>query len=279
MISFIEKAKSLLKPLPDFSALNLLEIFIIAFLIYKILILIKNSHAFSVLKGLFVIFIFTALAWLLHLDSILWIMEKVSGVAVLALVVIFQPELRKGLESLGNQAVVPKIVNFDSESMTASTAKEISKASFEMAKVKTGALIVIEQSEDLSKYIETGIRIDGNVTAALLINIFEKNTPLHDGAVIIKENKVLAATCYLPLSDDETISKDLGTRHRAAIGMSAATDSVVIVVSEETGHVSLAKNGVLTRIISQDHLNIFLGDLVKANGKKKANEETANEQN
>lgn len=278
MISFIEKAKSLLKPLPDFSVLNLLEIFIIAFLIYKILILIKNSHAFSVLKGLFVIFIFTALAYLLHLDTILWIMEKVSGVAVLALVVIFQPELRKGLESLGNQAVVPKIVNFDSESMTASTAKEISKASFEMARVKTGALIVIEQSEDLSKYIETGIRIDGNVTAALLINIFEKNTPLHDGAVIIKGNKVLAATCYLPLSDDETISKDLGTRHRAAIGMSAATDSVIIVVSEETGHVSLAKNGVLTRIISQDHLNIFLGDLVKANGKKKVNEETTNEQ-
>lgn len=278
MISFFEKAKSLLKPLPDFSVLNLLEIFIIAFLIYKILILIKNSHAFSVLKGLFVIFIFTALAYLLHLDTILWIMEKVSGVAVLALVVIFQPELRKGLESLGNQAVVPKIVNFDSESMTASTAKEISKASFEMARVKTGALIVIEQSEDLSKYIETGIRIDGNVTAALLINIFEKNTPLHDGAVIIKGNKVLAATCYLPLSDDETISKDLGTRHRAAIGMSAATDSVIIVVSEETGHVSLAKNGVLTRIISQDHLNIFLGDLVKANGKKKVNEETTNEQ-
>lgn len=276
MDMFFENARRLLKPLPEFSVLNIIEIFIITFLIYKILILLKNSHAFSVLRGIFVIFLFTVFAWVLHLDSILWIMEKVSGVAVLALVVIFQPELRKGLESLGNQAVVPKIMSFDTGSMTAETAREIARASFEMSKVKTGALIVIEQSEDLSSYVDTGIRIDGIASAALLINIFEKNTPLHDGAVIIRGNKVVSATCYLPLSDDDTISKDLGTRHRAAIGMSAVTDSVVIVVSEETGHVSLARDGVLTRVISQDHMNIFLGDLMNGNGKKKNTEEVEN---
>lgn len=273
---YIEKLKALLKPLPEFTFLNFIEIFIIAFLVYKILILLKNSHAFSVLKGIIVIIFFTALAWILHLENILWILEKISGGAVLALIVIFQPELRKGLENIGNQAVVPKIVSFNSVSMTQETAKEIAKAAFEMSKVKTGALIVIEQSEDLKAYIDTGIRIDGVVSSALLINIFEKNTPLHDGAVIIKGNTIVSATCYLPLSDDETISKDLGTRHRAAIGMSSATDSVVVVVSEETGHVSLAKNGILTRVISQDHMNIFLGDLVKNNGKKKSNEEAVN---
>ena len=279
MAAFFEKLKSLFKPLPDFTLVNVIEIIIIAFLIYKILILLKNSHAVSVLKGLIVIFFFTVFAWAFHLDSILWILEKISGFAVLALVVIFQPELRKGLENLGkslaNQSMVSKIVTFDTESMTENTAKEISKASFAMSKVKTGALIVVAQSEDLDSYIETGIRIDGVLTSALLINIFEKNTPLHDGAVIVKGNKVIAATCYLPLSDDETISKDLGTRHRAAIGMSSATDSVVIVVSEETGHVSLARNGVLTRVISQDHLNIFLTDITGGNGKKKTNEEAA----
>lgn len=276
MSSFFENMKSLFKFLPDFSVLNLIEIFIIAFLVYKTLILLKNCHAFSVVKGIIVIVVFAFLAWILHLDSILFIIEKMSAVAVLAIVVIFQPELRKALESLGNQAMVPKIVNFETEAMNPETIKEIAQASFEMAKVKTGALIVLEQSEALNSYIDTGIRIDGLVTAALLINIFEKNTPLHDGAVIIKGNKVLAATCYLPLSDDDTISKDLGTRHRAAIGMSSATDSVVIVVSEETGHVSLAKGGVLTRVISQDHLNIFLNDLAEATRKKKSNEETAN---
>jgi len=130
-----------------------------------------------------------------------------------------------------------------------------------MAKVKTGALIVIEHTEELSDYVNTGIRIDGIVTAALLINIFEKNTPLHDGAVIIKGNTVIAATCYLPLSDNESISKDLGTRHRAAIGMSEATDATIIVVSEETGHISIAKDGVLSRVMSYDHLTSSLKDL------------------
>jgi len=264
MSNIINSVKGWFSLLPEFTLSNLLEVLIIAFVIYEILMLIRNSHAFSLLKGIGVIFVFTLLAAFLRLDNILFILQKISTVAVIALVVIFQPELRKGLETLGKQSFVSKFVSFESKDtsgMTEKTCKEISKAVFEMAKVKTGALIVIEHNEDLTDYVNTGIRINGIVTSALLINIFEKNTPLHDGAVIIKGNTVVAATCYLPLSDNDSISKDLGTRHRAAIGMSEATDTTVIVVSEETGHITLAKDGELTKVVSYDQLISSLKNL------------------
>jgi len=258
MNTIIKQIQSWFSLLPDFTFTNFLEVLIIAFVIYEILLLVRTSHAIPLIKGIVVILLFTLLATVLHMDNILWIIQNISTVAVIALVVIFQPELRKGLETLGKQNFVSKLVSFESKDtigMSDHTCIEISKAVFEMAKVKTGALIVIQHIENLQSYINTGIRIDGIVSAALLINIFEKNTPLHDGAVVIKGDKVIAATCYLPLSENDTISKDLGTRHRAAIGMSEATDSTILVVSEETGYISMANDGKLTRIMNYEQLN------------------------
>ena len=192
---------------------------------------------------------FAVAAAIFHWDTILWILGKTGGIAVTALVIIFQPELRKALEQLGSRNLISELFSFDdnkeSQGFSERTVNEIVKATFEMAKVKTGALMVIER---------TGIEINGLVSSQLLINIFEHNTPLHDGAVVIRGNRVTAATCYLPLSDNMTISKDLGTRHRAAVGISEITDSLTVVVSEETGRVSVVEKGGLRRISTADDL-------------------------
>ena len=182
--------------------------------------------------------------------------------AVTALLVIFQPELRKALEQLGSRNILSNILSFDdgkdSQAFSDKTINELVRATFEMAKVKTGALMVIERGSSLKEIERTGIEINGLVTSQLLINIFEHNTPLHDGAVVIRGNRITAATCYLPLSDNMTISKDLGTRHRAAVGVSEVTDSVTIVVSEETGRVSVAEEGTLTKIADAEGLKKIL---------------------
>ena len=179
-----------------------------------------------------------------------------------ALLVIFQPELRKALEQLGSRNILSNILSFDdgkdSQAFSDKTINELVRATFEMAKVKTGALMVIERGSSLKEIERTGIEINGLVTSQLLINIFEHNTPLHDGAVVIRGNRITAATCYLPLSDNMTISKDLGTRHRAAVGVSEVTDSVTIVVSEETGRVSVAEEGTLTKIADAEGLKKIL---------------------
>lgn len=235
--------------LPRITLTNVFEIFIIAFLVYEILYWIMNTRAWTLLKGLLVIGLFALMAALLHLNTILWILEKTTTIAVTALVIIFQPELRKALEQLGSQNLISGILAFDDgkeeAAFTERIANEIVKATFEMAKVKTGALMVLERNMPLKEIERTGIEINGLVSSQLLINIFEHNTPLHDGAVVIRGNRVTAATCYLPLSDNMMISKDLGTRHRAAVGISEVTDSLTIVVSEETGRVSLAEHGNL----------------------------------
>lgn len=189
-------------------------------------------------------------------------MEKTGTIAVTALIIIFQPELRRALEQLGSKNLISDILLFDdekdSQEFTERTANEIVKATFEMAKVKTGALIVIERDVSLKEIERTGIEINGTVSSQLLINIFEHNTPLHDGAVIIRGNRVTAATCYLPLSDNMMISKDLGTRHRAAVGISEITDSITVVVSEETGRVSVVEGGILRRLSDAESLRKVL---------------------
>lgn len=261
--------KGWLSLLPQFTFKNFAEVLILAFIIYEFLLLIQKSHAWTLLKGIIVILLFTFFAFIFKMDVILWILEKVSAVAVIAGIVIFQPELRDALERLGKQPIVPKMIMTDEENgIDRNTISEISKAAFTMGRVKTGALMVIEKKDDLQSWIDTGIKIDGEVTAALLINIFEKNTPLHDGAVIIRGTKVTAATCLLPLSDNMSISKDLGTRHRAAIGMSEKNDSYTVVVSEETGNVSLAKDGILYRMNDYDMLMKELSVLVASSGNK-----------
>ena len=248
---------------PKITKTNVLEIVILAFVIYEIMVWIKNTRAWTLLKGIVVILVFAVMAWILKLYTILWILEKTALIATTAIVIIFQPELRKALEQLGSKNLISGIFSFEGNrpsdsAFTEKTISELVRASVELAKAKTGALMVIEREVSLKDIERTGIEIDGVVTSQLLINIFEHNTPLHDGAIIIRGNRVTSATCYLPLSDNLSISKDLGTRHRAALGISESTDSLTVVVSEETGRVSLAERGSLRRINSPEELKFAI---------------------
>ena len=235
------------------------EILIIAVLLYYTLVWMKTTRAWILLKGLIVILVFLLLAYFFRMTTILWMAQNVLGFAVTALIVVLQPELRKALEELGKKNIISSVLPFDNshrvnEEFSVKTINEITKACVEMGKVRTGALIVIEQKVSLRDYERTGIDVDGIVTSQLLINIFEHNTPLHDGAVIIQGNRVVSATCYLPLSDNLGLSKELGTRHRAGVGISEITDSLTIIVSEETGKISVAYEGELERNLDADSL-------------------------
>lgn len=246
--------------MPSIRWVDIVEILLIAFLMYHILVWVKNTRAWSLLKGIIVIAVFILIAAYFQMNTILWIVQNAFGVAVTAVVVILQPELRKALEELGQKNIISSIIPFETYRTSEEgrfsdkTINEITKACVEMGKVKTGALIVIEQNQSLTEYERTGIDVDGIVTSQLLINIFEKNTPLHDGAVIVRGNRITSATCYLPLSDNMALSKDLGTRHRAGVGISEATDSMTVIVSEETGKISVAYKGELERSLDGDRL-------------------------
>ena len=270
---------------------SIIEIAIIAALVYKMLEWIMDSRAWTLLKGILFIFGFFIIAYAFNLSTILWLLERISYIAVTALLIIFQPELRRALEQLGSRNMLKSFLPVDAggvkTQVSEETRKELVRACFEMGRQKTGALIVIERESPLREIEQTGIRVDAVVTSQLLINIFEHNTPLHDGAVVIRDDRVSAATCYLPLSDNMSISKALGTRHRAALGVSEATDSVTLVVSEETGHVSVALNGTLTRMKTPEELTRLLDSQFRVEketgnrwnflkGRKK-NEETAGE--
>lgn len=244
--------------MPNMRWTDFLEIFIIAFLVYHILVWARNTRLWSLLKGIIVILVFILIAALFNMTTILWIVERAFGIAFTAMVVILQPELRKALEELGRKKFFANILALGDPKtegrFSDKTLNEITRACVEMAKVRTGALIVIEQSHPLTEYERTGIDVDAVVTSQLLINIFEHNTPLHDGAVIIRGDRITSATCYLPLSDNMGIGKELGTRHRAGVGVSEATDSLTIIVSEETGKISVAYEGELERAVDSDRL-------------------------
>jgi diadenylate cyclase len=269
MPDVLAKATSWLSLLPRISLRNIWEIIIISVLVYEILVWIKNTRAWNLLKGLLVILGFYIIAAVLQLSTILWILRNFTTIAVTALLVVFQPELRKALEQLGSRNFLSDILSFDDGKdnlgFNDKTVNELTRAAFEMAKVKTGALIVIERGSSLKKIERTGIEINGLVTSQLLINIFEHNTPLHDGAVVVRGNRIAAATCYLPLSDNMTISKDLGTRHRAAVGVSETSDSLTIVVSEETGRVSVASGGTLIKVSNAEGLKEILSGAKEEN--------------
>ena len=242
---------------------DLLDIIILSFLLYEIMVWIKKTRAWVLLKGFAVLLVFIFVAWAFRLNTILWLGKNIFSLGITALVMVFQPELRKALEQLGRQNIISSVFSFDSAKESEArfsdkTVNELIKAVFEMAKVKTGALIVIEKKTPLNEYERTGITLDSVITSQLLINIFEKNTPLHDGAVIIRGDRIVSATCYLPLSDNLFLSKELGTRHRAAVGISEVTDSLTIVVSEETGAVSVAMEGDIKRNLNQDDLRAQL---------------------
>ena len=236
---------------PKIQVTDVVEIIIIAFLVYQLMVWIKHTKAWMLLRGIIVLLVFILLAAIFKMHTILWIATNSISVLATAAVVVFQPELRRALERLGQKdfwiAVVPFERSKESGRFDDKTIDALVTACYEMGKVKTGEIM-------LTEYQNTGIELDCLVSSQVLINIFEHNTPLHDGAVIVRGNRIVSATCYLPLSDNMGLSKELGTRHRAAVGMSEVSDALVITVSEETGYVSIAMGGHLTRNVKPEFL-------------------------
>ena len=255
--------------MPSFKVLDIIEILIIAFLIYHLINWIKRTRAWYLVKGLAVLLIVWFFATIFEFSAILWIFRNAISVGILAIFIIFQPELRRALEQLGQRQFVGFFGSKNNtERFSDETKEEIAEAVWAMAKVKTDALIVIEENVSLEEYEKTGISLDANVTAALLVNIFEHNTPLHDGAVIIRGNRAVAATCILPVSENMRLSKELGTRHRAGVGVSESSDCLTIIVSEETGKVALAKRGQLIRDVSE---SLLLSKMTESQNKTAGN--------
>ncbi len=254
--------------LPRIQIIDIVEILIIAVLLYFFMNWIKSTRAYNLLKGMLVVLAFFLLASLFQMTTILWLTRSVASIALMALVIIFQPELRKALEKLGQRSLLSSLIPFDIRSdsdvyYSDQTINEVVRAAGEMSGTRTGALIVMEQGVNLEEYIATGILLDAAVSSQLLVNIFEHNTPLHDGAVIIRGDRVVSATSYLPLSDSESISKKFGTRHRAGVGVSEVSDSFTIIVSEETGRISGAYGGKLLTGLSISELRERLYELQK----------------
>ncbi|GFP08334.1 diadenylate cyclase CdaA [Lactobacillus helveticus] len=245
-----------------------IDILIIWYLVYRLIMLIRGTKAVQLAKGIVFIFIVRIIAGLLQLRAVTYIVDQIVSWAVIGIIVIFQPEIRRGLERLGRTP----IFSGRGESVHAKSVKmvqELDKAIQYMSKRRIGALITIQQDTGLDDYIETGIKLDADITGELLINIFIPNTPLHDGAVIINNDRIAVAAAYLPLSDSSMIPKRLGTRHRAAVGISEVTDAVTIVVSEETGGVTITKNGrFLLDLTREEYLKYLNAQLVPKEEKK-----------
>ena len=276
-MQWIETASEYLKNIKTYAntidLYDVAEILIIAFLLYSILAWMKTTRSWRVLRGLVVICIFLLAVDLMQMTTIIWMTRNVLGFAVTAIIVAMQPELRQALEQLGEKNFLPSFSNSSrkvEETFSEKTVSEIVKACVEMGRAKTGALIVVERKESLKDYERTGIEVDGLVTSQLLINIFEHNTPLHDGAVIVRGNRVTYATCYLPLSDNLDLSKELGTRHRAGVGVSETTDSMTLIVSEETGGISMAYEGELQRHLGAEELREKMRQIMDLNGEEDA---------
>ena len=237
--------------------LDFVDIGVVAYFLYKIYTMLKNTRAAALVKGLIVLaFIMLVSKWL-NLHVINWLLEKAMTMVLVALPIVFQPELRRALEQIGRGRLFRKAQEIDEDELNDMIDAVASAASI-MARRKVGALIVFERAIGLEERIETGVKIDGLVTDSLLLNIFEKNTPLHDGAVIIRGNRIVAASCLLPLTEQRNLSQELGTRHRAAIGLSEQSDALVLVVSEETGTISIARNGEIFRYLQADDVKDML---------------------
>lgn len=257
-LSVIEKYLYWLS-IPQMSITDILDILIVSVLIYEIARWIKNTRAWTLLKGIMLLVFVAMAAYVFQLHTISWLINNTMGVGVTAAIIVFQPELRNALEQLGRKNPIVNLFSSDESrdekiGYTDRIIQEIVRATIEMSKVKTGALIVLEREVPLGEYERTGIPVDAKMSSQLLINIFEHNTPLHDGAVIVRSNRIVSATCYLPLSDSLEIGKELGTRHRAAVGISEVSDSVTIVVSEETGGISIAQGGRIYRGLTPQQL-------------------------
>ncbi|ANK59940.1 MULTISPECIES: diadenylate cyclase CdaA [Loigolactobacillus] len=241
---------------------NLLDIFVVWYFIYKLIMLVRGTKAVQLLKGIVVIVVIKLISWGIGLRTVSFIMDQVINWGVIATVIIFQPEIRRGLEHLGRGSIFVR--NRSQNEQEKRMIAGLDKAIQYMSKRRIGALMTLQLNTGLEDYIETGITLDADVTGELLINIFIPNTPLHDGAVIIQNGRIAVAAAYLPLSDSNLIPKELGTRHRAAVGISEVTDALTIVVSEETGGVMITQNSEMMRDLSQeDYLKILRRELLK----------------
>nr|WP_204023403.1 diadenylate cyclase CdaA [Limosilactobacillus fermentum] len=236
--------------------INLIDILVIWFLIYELMVLVRGTRAVQLFKGIIIIIVVKLISWYIGLTTVSWVMDQIINWGVIAMVVIFQPEIRRGLEHLGRGTMFTRTKTENEEEEALIT--QLDQAIQYMSKRRIGALIAIEMDTGLEEYIETGIPLDAEVTGALLINTFIPNTPLHDGAVIIKGGRIAVAAAYLPLSDSKLIPKELGTRHRAAVGISEVTDALTIIISEETGGVSITKDNELIRDMTQENYLKFL---------------------
>ncbi|MGF9966255.1 diadenylate cyclase CdaA [Bacillus rhizoplanae] len=236
---------------------SIVDIALVWFVIYKLILVIRGTKAVQLLKGITVIIIVRILSYVFELHTLQWLMDQALTWGFLAIIIIFQPELRRALEQLGRGSLFSRGSNQEEDEQE-SVVNAVVKATEYMGKRRIGALITMARETGMGDYIETGIPLNANISSELLINIFIPNTPLHDGAVIMQGNTIKAAACYLPLSESPFISKELGTRHRAAMGVSEVTDSLTIVVSEETGQISLTKNGELHRDLKSEQLKEML---------------------
>ncbi|MFD1392173.1 diadenylate cyclase CdaA [Lacticaseibacillus jixianensis] len=241
---------------------NLIDILVVWYVVYRLIMLVRGTKAVQLLKGVLVIVVIKAVSLVLQLHTVGYMVDMIITWSVPALVIIFQPEIRRGLEHLGRGSILPWTKN-DEHQQEERLIKELDKAIQYMSKRRIGALITIQQNTGLEDYIETGIPIDADVSGELLINIFIPNTPLHDGAVIIRDNRIAVAAAYLPLSESNLIPKELGTRHRAAVGISEVTDALTIVISEETGGVTVTTNNHLIRDLArEDYLKLLRAQLI-----------------
>ena len=252
--------------IPNIRVVDVIEILIIAVMIYYLLLWVKNTKAWMMMRGIIVLLVFFAIANFLHMNTILFLARNVASVIVIAAIIIFRPELRRAIEKLGERSIIHQFLaigggDSEQERFSDKVLSDIVRASLEMGRKKTGALMVIEKNIRLSEYERTGIPMDSLISSQLLINIFNHNTPLHDGAVLMRGDRIAAATCYLPLSDNPDLSKALGTRHRAGVGISEVSDALVIICSEETGGISIAKEGVLHNNVTEEELQVELKNL------------------
>ena len=237
--------------------LDIIDIVVVAYFLYRLYLMLKNTRAATLVKGLLVLVAFMIVCRTLNLHVISWLLEKSMTVIMVALPVVFQPELRRALEQIGRGKLFRKGSELDEQELEA-MLEDVAAATKVMSKAKVGALMVFERATGLVERIETGVPIDGLVSSGLIQNIFVKDTPLHDGAVVIRGNRIVAACCLLPLTENRNLSQELGTRHRAAIGISEQSDAMVLVVSEETGAISIARNGELVRYLTVDDVKEIL---------------------
>jgi diadenylate cyclase len=252
----------------DISFKDIIDILIVSYVIYKLIVMLRGTRAIQLAQGIFVVVITWAISIWFELNTLQWMMNQMFTFGVLAIIIIFQPELRRALEQLGRGKLFSRSTVDEQQDITQSISS-VMKTTQYLSKRRIGALIVYERNTGLNDYVESGIQIDSLISSELLVNVFIPNTPLHDGAVIVRGNRLMAAGCYLPLSENPFISKELGTRHRAAIGMSEVSDAICVIVSEETGQVSLAMNGQIIRDIREESLIAKLYDELRPKAKSK----------